>query len=182
MKAISLEPQLLIDVLVGQKCHEVRNENTDYRGELLVAANAIKQKQLPYSMAGGIVNLTDVVDLGDGNFDWEFSFVDLIRPFKVRGEVVMYDVDDTLIHREPVNWYNTDAENAAHQEINEWIGGYIASHPDIERIPRTDLPDNIAEMAESFDQWRLAYYPFIYQPSKQQKLAFRKVRYDVGPK
>lgn len=182
MHAISIEPQLLIDVLIGQKKNEIRSESTDYRGELLVASNAIKQTQLPVSMAGGIVNLTDVVDLGDGRYDWQFDFVALVRPFKVHGELTMYDVADDLIRREPVNWYDTAAENEAHAQIGTWIESYVASHPELDRIPREDIPDTIADMAASFDEWRLAYFPFIYQPSKQQKLAFRKIRYDVEPK
>ena len=93
----------------------------------------------------------------------------------------MYDVLDEQIEREPVNWYDTNAENEAHAKINDWIAVYVAGHPDIERIPRADIPEDIAAMAISFDQWRVTYYPFIYQPSKQQKLAFRKIRYDVDP-
>jgi hypothetical protein len=178
MKTITVDPQYLVDIMIGQKTTDVKTETTDFRGDILVASNGIRQSGLPTRMAGAVVALTDVVELADGRFEWQFTLRNLVRPFRVVGQAGLFDVDENVIV-EPINWYDTKAEDAAHAKIGAWIDAYVAQHPDIERIPRTDIPDEIAAMASSFDQWRLAYYPFIEKPSKQQKLAFRKTRYDV---
>lgn len=181
MQTITVDPQYLVDIMMGTKQNEVRTESTDYRGKLLIASNGIRQKQLPVRMAGAIVELEDVVDAGDGKFDWQFKLINLVRPFRVMGQDQMFEVADDNIINEPVNWFDTQSENEAHTKVDQWATAYLAEHPDIERIPRQDIPDAIVEIAISFDHWRLAYFNFIDQPSKQQKLAFKKVRYDVDP-
>ncbi|GAK30405.1 hypothetical protein WOSG25_030010 [Weissella oryzae SG25] len=178
MKTFTVDPQYLVDIMLGQKVLDVRDTDTSYRGTVLVASNGIRQSGLPTRMAGALVNLNDVKPLNDGRFEWHFNLESLVRPFRVMGADGLFDVSTEII-TEPVNWYDTAAENAAHAKIGAWIDGYVTEHPDLERIPRTDIPDEIAQMAISFDKWRLAYYPFIEKPNKQQKLAFRKVRYDV---
>ncbi|WP_373770668.1 hypothetical protein [Weissella soli] len=181
MQAIAIEPQQLIDVMIGQKANDIRPEGTDYRGELVIASQALKQVGLPSNMAGVLVNLTNVVALDNGSFDWQFELIALLRPFKVHGTMSLFEVDDAAILREPANWFNNAEEDAAHEKIGLWINSYIELHPELDRIPRQDIPEDIATLALSFDQWRLAYFDFIYKPTKQQKIQFRKVRYDVEP-
>lgn len=61
------------------------------------------------------------------------------------------------------------------------MDSYVAAHPDIDRIPRAEIPDDIAALAISFDEWREAYFNFLFKPLKAQKQELRTKRYDVDP-
>lgn len=52
MKAVGMEPQVLIDILVGSKIGVVYPFGTDHRGDLVVTSYALKQAGLPSNMAG----------------------------------------------------------------------------------------------------------------------------------
>ena len=47
MKAVGMEPQVLIDILVGAKIGVVYPFGTDHRGDLVVTSYALKQAGLP---------------------------------------------------------------------------------------------------------------------------------------
>lgn len=183
MQAVGMEPQVLIDILVGAKTGVIYNFNTDYRGDLVVTSYALKEAGLPSNMAGAVVQLEDVEATEDGDFIWKFNpDVKLIRPFKVHGTMELFEVPDENIHYEATNWFNVEAENAGHEKIQAWMADYIAKHPDLDRIPREDIPDDIANMAASFDDWRSAYFDFLYRPTKTQRKELRTARYEVEPK
>ena len=55
MKAVGMEPQVLIDILVGSKIGVVYPFGTDHRGDLVVTSYALKQAGLPSNMAGAVV-------------------------------------------------------------------------------------------------------------------------------
>jgi len=86
-----------------------------------------------------------------------------------------------LSHYQPTNWFNVEKENEGHAKIADWMESYVAEHPDIDRIPRADIPEDIAELAISFDDWRAAYFDFLFKPTKAQKQELRTKRYDVDP-
>lgn len=182
MKAIGMEPQVLIDILVGAKVGVVYSFGTEHRGDLVVTSYALKEAGLPSNMAGAVVQLEDVEETAPGNFVWKFNpEVTLIRPFKVHGTMELFDVDDQLIKPEPTNWFNVEAENAGHEKINSWLDNYFAEHPDLDRVPRQEIPEDIATLAASFDDWRAAYFDFLYMPTKAQKRELRSKRYDIDP-
>lgn len=182
MKAVGMEPQVLIDILVGSKIGTVYPFGTDHRGDLVVTSYALKQAGLPSNMAGAVVQLEDVEETAPGNFVWKFNpDVKLIRPFRVHGTMELFDVEDDLIHYEPTNWFNVEKENEGHAKIADWMESYVAEHPDIDRIPRADIPEDIVELAISFDDWRAAYFDFLFKPTKAQKQELRTKRYDVDP-
>lgn len=182
MKAIGMEPQVLIDILVGAKIGVVYPFGTDHRGDLVVTSYALKQAGLPSNMAGAAVQLEDVEETAPGNFVWKFNpEVTLIRPFKVHGTMELFDVEDQLIYAEPTNWFNVEAENAGHAKIDDWLQEYFASHPDANRVPRQELPEEIINLATSFDDWRAEYFEFLYKPTKAQKHELRTKRYDIDP-
>ncbi|AIG65673.1 hypothetical protein ACRHK7_05650 [Weissella tructae] len=182
MHAVAMEPQVLIDILVGAKKGVIYNFTTEHRGDLLVTSYALKEAGLPSSMAGAVVQLEEIEETEDG-YIWKFNpEVTLIRPFKVRGTMEMFDIEDDLIKPEPTNWFNIEQENAGHEKINAWIESYLADHPEIDYIPRADIPDEIADLASSFDDWRETYLKMIYAPTKDQKKEFRQKRYDVEAK
>ena len=60
MKAIGMEPQVLIDILVGAKIGVVYSFGTEHRGDLVVTSYALKEAGLPSNMAGAVVQLEDV--------------------------------------------------------------------------------------------------------------------------
>ena len=73
MKAVGMEPQVLIDILVGSKIGVVYPFGTDHRGDLVVTSYALKQAGLPSNMAGAVVQLEDVEETAPGNFVWKFN-------------------------------------------------------------------------------------------------------------
>ncbi|MBX4172205.1 hypothetical protein [Weissella viridescens] len=183
MQAVGMEPQVLIDILVGAKTGVIYDFDTDLRGDLLITSYALKEAGLPSNMAGAVVQLEDVEPTEDGHYIWKFNpDVKLIRPFKVHGTMELFEIPDEKIQYEPTNWFNVEAENAGHEKINDWMESYVATHPDIDRIPRADIPDDIAELAASFDDWRAAYFTFLYAPTKAQRKELREARYEVEPK
>ena len=108
MKAVGMEPQVLIDILVGSKIGVVYPFRTDHRGDLVVTSYALKQAGLPSNMAGAVVRLEDVEETAPGNFVWKFNpDVKLIRPFRVHGTMELFDVEDDLIHYEPCLLYTS---------------------------------------------------------------------------
>ncbi len=95
MKAVSISPQDLLSIFLGQKT----TLTIAYTGQLLIAANKNDQPHLPSEMAGAIVNIQEN----------QLTLVSLVHPFKIESEAQLFEVDNQLIQREPVNWFGPQA-------------------------------------------------------------------------
>ena len=103
MKALSIYPEPVMEIFMGDKTIEYRTWQTDYRGDLLICAGAKKEVGYVNGYAYFVVSLLDVRPSEgdwDGNqmFDWILSAPRLIRPIPVRGRLYLFDVDDKQIH------------------------------------------------------------------------------------
>ena len=111
MKAISIRNPWADLILGGEKTIEVRTWQTKYRGDLLICSSANpKIEGMISGYALCIVSLDDIEpfkpwhckaacidDWAEGYYAWHFSNVRLVAPFKVKGKLNFYDVDDKKI-------------------------------------------------------------------------------------
>ena len=80
MKAISIHPEPVMDILLGKKKEEYRSWTTHHRGPLLICSTAIKTPGCISGYAVCIVDLTDVKKLADDSYAWIFENVRCIKP------------------------------------------------------------------------------------------------------
>lgn len=111
MKALSLLPEPAHYVWTGEKTVECRTWQTNYRGDLLICANSIRQKGFISGHALAVVELKEIVPftpdhLNDAcmkrmpdirSYAWIFGNVREIIPFPQKGTPQLFDVDDRLI-------------------------------------------------------------------------------------
>ena len=112
MKALSLQPYWANEVFTGRKTVECRTWKTDYRGDVLICASGNgKFAGLVCGRALCVAHLADIVpftaehleaagmdEMPEGNcYAWIFDSVDYILPFKLKGKLHLFDVDDDLI-------------------------------------------------------------------------------------
>lgn len=134
MKALSLGPDWAMDVLLGEKRIEWRTWKTDYRGLLLICANS---KPWPGSIAGHalcVVNLVDIVPFKEEHlyaaymdtmpekqgYAWIFDGLGWIKPFKVKGQLHLFDVPDEKIEYIPEEIDNVTALKTYYKPLMTW--------------------------------------------------------------
>lgn len=98
MKALSIRPDYAWDIMDQVKKHEYRSWSTSHRGDLLICSTARKIKGFISGHAICVVNLSSVHQLSDGTYAWKLEDVRLIKPFEVKGQLRLFNVDDQLIH------------------------------------------------------------------------------------
>ncbi|MGM0174897.1 ASCH domain-containing protein [Enterococcus sp. DIV0800] len=97
MKAISIHPEPVMEILAGKKTKEYRSWTTHHRGPLLICSTAIKTPGCISGHAVCIVDLVDVEQLGEGSYAWIFKNVRCIHPFPIKGQRRLYHVPDERI-------------------------------------------------------------------------------------
>ena len=99
MKALSIYPEPVMEIFMGDKTIEYRTWQPDYRGDLLICAGSKKEPGFVNGYAWFVVRLLDIrpCDEEDGGYEWTLGTPRLIRPIPVRGKLYLFDVDDALI-------------------------------------------------------------------------------------
>ncbi len=83
MKALSIYPEPVMEIFMGDKTIEYRTWNTDYRGDLLICAGAKNEPGFVNGYAWFVVSLLDVRHSSDDDsvYEWMLGAPRLIRPF-----------------------------------------------------------------------------------------------------
>lgn len=101
MKALSIMPEYAMEILRGEKTVEYRSWQTKHRGDLLICASSRPKRGCIAGYALCVVNLAKIVKYADDCYDWYLTDLRMIRPFKVKGKLHLYEVDDKLISYPP---------------------------------------------------------------------------------
>lgn len=98
MKALSVRGDYIMQMIEGTKKIEYRTWQTKYRGPLLMCSTAKKVAGAVPGYAICIVNLKDIEwsDF-DECFHWSIELQDLIEPVPVKGQLKLFNVDDSMI-------------------------------------------------------------------------------------
>ena len=111
MKALTLRPEWAHLVLCGEKTIECRSWETDYRGDILICSSNIKRKGCISGHGLIVAELIDIHELTENDlkdavldelpdrkmYAWVLDNFRDIKPFPVKGQLKLYDVDDSLI-------------------------------------------------------------------------------------
>lgn len=165
MKALSLKPYWAMEVFEGRKTVECRTWKTSYRGDLLICSS--NTEKIPGAICGRgliVAHLADVVPftkehleaacmdkMPEGNcYAWIFDGFEDILPFKVKGSLHLFDVDDELIHYVE---FDGDTEEEIDNEVYKYQDNIIA--PMLYRYKQPDgfVPDKnyIKEFFDAFE-------------------------------
>lgn len=132
MKALSLQPYWATEMFEGHKTIECRTWKTDYRGDILICASGNgKAPGLLCERAVIVAHLADIVPftkehlaaaclekMPKGNcYAWIFDEFYDILPFRVKGKLHLFDVDDDLI-----KYVEFDSD----QDAEKWLDNIIA--------------------------------------------------------
>ncbi|MBI1695135.1 ASCH domain-containing protein [Lactobacillus crispatus] len=98
MKALSVRGDYVMDMITGKKKIEYRTWSTKYRGPLLMCSTTKKVAGAAPGYAVCVVNLKDIEwsDF-DEEFHWNIELRDLIEPVPVKGQLKLFNVDDSMI-------------------------------------------------------------------------------------
>ncbi|RHW48763.1 hypothetical protein DS832_00505 [Bombilactobacillus bombi] len=119
MKALSIRPDYAFLIMIGDKTKEYRSWSTNYRGPLLICSTARKIKDTIPGHALLVVDLKAVNKLADHQFEWVIDPAYSIYPFAVKGQQGLFNVDDKLIKKAPID-NEPDID-----KINEWCDKYL---------------------------------------------------------
>lgn len=98
MKALSVRGDYVMDMITGKKKIEYRTWSTKYRGPLLMCSTAKKVAGAAPGYAVCVVNLKSIEwDDFDDCFHWIIELQDLIEPVPVKGQLKLFNVDDSMI-------------------------------------------------------------------------------------
>ena len=111
MKALTLQPIAATLVAGGDKTIECRTWQTKYRGPILFCAGAKKMRGYLHGHAFMVAELVDIVpfekkhlkdaamaEMPDEKcYAWLFKNFKVIYPFKQKGQLGLFNVDDELI-------------------------------------------------------------------------------------
>lgn len=119
MKALSIRPDYVFDIISGEKTIEYRSWQTDYRGDLLICATA---KKIPGTIPGHallVCRLKEVEKLhgSQSGYAWHLDNFRSIDPFPVKGKLKLFDVDDNLIHFSGID----DEDNPDDETIDAFL-------------------------------------------------------------
>ena len=122
MKALSIQPYYATLIAMGYKFIELRSWKTDYRGWILICASKAINKQEKASLMNGhaiaIAELTEVRQYNDETdregayladeeqfegFSWVFNRIILVKPFPVKGQLRLFEVDQNMVDLEPLD-------------------------------------------------------------------------------
>ena len=129
MKALSLRPEWAHLVLCGEKTIECRSWKTDYRGNILICSSAIKRKGLISGHGLIVAELVGIHEFTENDleeacmdeipnrktFAWEFDNFKDIKPFPVKGQLKLFDIDDSLIQ-----YLHGETEEEAEENYNTY--------------------------------------------------------------
>ena len=98
MKALSVRGDYVMDMIAGKKKIEYRTWQTKYRGPLLMCSTTKKVAGAAPGYAVCVVNLKSIEwsDF-DEEFHWNIELRDLIEPVPVKGQLKLFNVDDSMI-------------------------------------------------------------------------------------
>ena len=98
MKALSVRGDYIMQMIKGTKKIEYRVWQTKYRGPLLMCSTTKKVAGAAPGYAVCVVNLKDIEwsDF-DECFHWSIELQDLIEPVPVKGQLKLFNVDDSMI-------------------------------------------------------------------------------------
>lgn len=113
MKAISIRNPWAYDIFCGKKVYEFRTWNTTHRGDLLICSSANPKIIGTFCGCALVVcNLSNVTQvnldnykkfgvnkpkIGEKLYAWHLTDFRTIKPFKIKGKLNFYNVDDNLI-------------------------------------------------------------------------------------
>ena len=125
MKAISIHPEPVMEMLSGKKTEEYRSWTTHHRGPLLICSTAIKTPGCISGYAVCIVDLVDVKKLAEDSYAWVFEDVRCIKPFSIKGQRRLYHVpDDRIVEPESGEFIIEDGEKVVTEEF--WQTYYLS--------------------------------------------------------
>ena len=125
MKAISIHPEPVMEILSGKKTEEYRSWSTHHRGPLLICSTAIKTPGCISGHAVCIVDLVDVKKLDEESYAWIFSEVRCIKPFPIKGQRRLYHVpDDRIVEPEAGEFVIEAGEKVVTEEF--WQEYYLS--------------------------------------------------------
>ena len=98
MKALSVRGDYIMQIIEGTKKVEYRVWQTKYRGPLLMCSTTKKVAGAAPGYAVCVVNLKSIEwsDF-DNCFHWNIELQDLIEPVPVKGQLKLFNVDDSMI-------------------------------------------------------------------------------------
>ena len=98
MKALSVRGDYVMDMITGKKKIEYRTWQTKYRGPLLMCSTTKKVAGAAPGYALCVANLKSIEwsDF-DEEFHWNIELRDLIEPVPVKGQLKLFNVDDSMI-------------------------------------------------------------------------------------
>lgn len=98
MKALSVRGDYVMDMITGKKKIEYRTWQTKYRGPLLMCSTT---KKVAGAAPGYAVCVVDLKSIEWSDFDeefhWNIELRDLIEPVPVKGQLKLFNVDDSMI-------------------------------------------------------------------------------------
>lgn len=98
MKALSVRGDYIMQMIKGTKKVEYRVWQTKYRGPLLMCSTIKKVAGAVPGHAICVVNLKSIEwDDFDEEFHWNIELQDLIKPIPVKGQLKLFNVDDSMI-------------------------------------------------------------------------------------
>lgn len=98
MKALSVRGDYIMQIIEGTKKIEYRAWQTKYRGPLLMCSTTKKVAGAVPGHAICVVNLKSIEwDDFDEEFHWNIELRDLIEPVPVKGQLKLFNVDDSMI-------------------------------------------------------------------------------------
>lgn len=95
LKALSIHPEYVMQILNKTKTIEYRSWRTHYRGDILICSTAKKKKGTVSGHAMCVVSLDDVRE-GRYDYEWQISNVRYIRPIPLKGKLSLWTYDGDI--------------------------------------------------------------------------------------
>lgn len=153
MKALSIQPLYATLIAMGYKFIELRSWKTDYRGWILICASkAINKMERTILMNGhaiAIAELTEVRPFDDKTdrddalldddehfegYSWVFNRIIPIKPFPVKGQLHLFEVNKAMDDLEPIDLCGTE-EDYVEKLFSWWKkNGFIENTSFLEKI------------------------------------------------
>ena len=153
MKALSIQPLYATLIAMGYKFIELRSWETDYRGWILICAskaiNKMERTTLMNGHAIAIAELTEVRPFDDKTdrddalldddehfegYSWVFNRIIPIKPFPVKGQLRLFEVNKAMDDLEPIDLCGTE-EDYLEKLFSWWKeNGFIENTSFLEEI------------------------------------------------
>lgn len=139
MKAVVVDTQWGMPIVLGEKKIEWRPWAPEHRGDLLIVTS---QSRWPFNIAGHalcVVNLAEVRPMkrryvkkallggmpNPPGYAWMLDSVRWIKPFKVKEKVRLFDVDDSLIEYAPEDMKSSEVLETFYKPLMIWSNNKI---------------------------------------------------------